>query len=114
MPQCAMKRTLLIAMGLLVTLVCSPAPARAESMRLRALRVARLQFPGRSGARRISVVEMPAAAPGVVSFHVIAQGIAPETYVVFTRDHAGWKSLGVCNQPDGHKLASQSHRRGRR
>ena len=113
-PRCAMKRTLLGAMAFVVTLVFSAAPARAESMHLRALRVARQQFPGRTGARRITVAELPAAAPSIVAFRVIAEGIPPATYVVFTRDGAGWKSLGVCNQPDGRKLAESPRRRGRR
>ena len=108
-----MKRAVI---AFLLALIVSAAPptAQAESMHLRALRIARLEFPGRSGARRITVAEMPEGAPGVIAFRVIAEGIAAETYVVFTRDGAGWKSLGVCDQPDGRKLVSRPYRRGRR
>lgn len=111
-----MKRTVLISIALLVLMMlgAAPASARQESMHLRALRVARVQYPGRSGARRITVTEVPAAAPGKVAFRVIAQGIPPETYVVFERDGAGWKSLGVTNSPDGRTVDARPHRRGRK
>jgi len=114
--RCAMKRNVLISIALLVVMMlwASPASAREESMHLRALRVARMQYPGRSGARRITVAEVPAAAPGKVAFRVIAEGIPPETYVVFARDGSGWKSLGVTNSPDGRTVDARPHRRGRK
>ena len=112
--RCAMKRTVLISIALLVLTALCASPAAAESMHLRALRVARMQYPGRSGGRRITVAEVPAAASGKVAFRVIAEGIPPETYVVFERDGAGWKSLRVTNSPDGRTVDARPHRRGRK
>ena len=108
------RRWPLILLIVLAASLSSPGFARAESMQLKALRIARTHFPGRSGARRLIVAEVSGtAATGIVAYQVRAEGIPPDTYVVFQLGSDGWKSLGVSNSPDGHSQPKR-HRSGRK
>jgi hypothetical protein len=105
--------TLLLLIGVAVTSI--PTLARAESLQLKALRVARHNFPGKAGHRRVSVSENPSlitdAGRTIVSFSVSSEGkqVPPNTLVVFESVGSGWVSLGVARESEPRSKGRADH-----